>query len=69
MTESPATWRRCKVSQKVWLISENAPAELIAMNAFFSIVRYPLGTDESEVMTIDNDNLLFYDIQPEELDD
>lgn len=43
----------------VWLISEHAQAELLVHNAFFSIVRYPLDGDESQIITTDNDNLLF----------
>lgn len=54
---------------RVWLISENAPAEMLVHNAFFSIVRYPIDGDESQIIETDNDNLLFDNIELEEFDD
>lgn len=43
----------------VWLISEHTQAELLVHNAFYSIVKYPIGTNESQIIATDNDNLLF----------
>lgn len=50
----------------VWLISEHTQAELLVHNAFFSIVKYPIGANESQIIATDNDNLLF---ELEEFDD
>lgn len=54
----------------VWLISEHTQAELLVHNAFFSIVRYPLDGNESQIIETDNDNLLFDNFDElEEFDD